>query len=396
MTRDLLLATYSEIYLKGLNRPFFLRLLLSRVRDAVRPLGATAALHDSRLLISGMDDTDACVEKLRKVFGIHSVFRAVEMEKDDFNAVCRQAANMMEGLTGTFKVAARRADKRYVPDSPQMCAAAGDLILRRCSNLRVDVKRPAHVLNIEIRDKAYLYVRVFPGAGGMPVGSNGRAALLLSGGIDSPVAGYLTAKRGVELCAVHFHSFPYTGERSKQKVISLAGALSEYCCGLNVYVVPFTELQTRIHEKCPPAYATLVMRRLMMRIASLIAQREGAQALVTGESIGQVASQTMDALCCTDAAADRPVFRPLIGFDKIEIIERAKAIGTYDLSCLPYEDCCTVFTPRHPVTHPKLERAVLAENALGDVSALIREATDAAEIIVLPGPGQSWDGDRQA
>ncbi|NLD34534.1 MAG: tRNA 4-thiouridine(8) synthase ThiI [Clostridiales bacterium] len=381
--RELIMVRYGEIYLKGLNRPYFQNLLLSRVKNAVKPFGGQTVLHDSRIYVRGMTDVEACIQALTRVFGVHSVCPAIEMGKDDFEAICQQALHLMEGLEGTFKVYARRADKRYPMDSPMINAQLGGYILSRRPDLRVDIRTPDHALNVEIRDYAYLYVRVYPGPGGMPVGSNGRAALLLSGGIDSPVAGYMIAKRGVSLCAVHFHSFPYTGERSKQKVLDLARILSGYCGGMRVYVVPFTELQMRIHEQCPEDYTTLIMRRYMMRIAQRIAQKERAQALITGESIGQVASQTMSALACTDQVVAGPVFRPLIGFDKSEIIAYAERIGTYETSCLPYEDCCTVFTPRHPVTQPKPDKTEQAEQKMGDVEALMEAAVENAEVIDL-------------
>ncbi len=381
--RDLIMVRYGEIFLKGMNRPYFQKLLLSRVRTAAKPFKATVVLHDSRLIVSGMNDREACMEAVRKVFGVHSVCPAVEMEKDDFDAICRQAALMMSGMNGSFRVTARRADKRYFIDSPEISARLGAYILEHSAGLRVDVKHPDHVLNIEIRDSAFLYAQVLPGVGGMPVGSNGKAALLLSGGIDSPVAGYMIAKRGVHLCAVHYYSFPYTGERAKEKVITLARILASYCAGIRLYVVPFTNIQMKIHEVCPDDYTTLIMRRYMMRIADRIADIEGAKALITGESIGQVASQTMDSLCCTDLATDKPVFRPLIGFDKSEIVSYAQKIGTFDTSSLPYEDCCTVFTPMHPATHPKPGKIALAEEKLADSEALIEEAIRNAEILVL-------------
>lgn len=380
---DVLMVRYGEIYLKGLNRPHFLRLLVSRVKGAVKHYGAEVRLHDSRIYVTGASDTASCVDALCKVFGVHSVALAVEMGKEDFSALCEQAAHMMMPLSGSFKVTARRADKLYPLDSPQINAQMGEYILQKCPHLRVDVKAPEHTLGVEIRDKAYLYVKVVPGAGGMPVGSNGKATLLLSGGIDSPVAGYMIAKRGVELSAVHFHSFPYTGERSKEKVLDLGRILASYCGGIKVYVVPFTDIQMRIHEKCPEDYTTLIMRRFMMRIAERIALQEGAQALITGESIGQVASQTMEALQCTDAVVDMPVFRPVVGFDKIDIIQYAERIGTYETSCLPFEDCCTVFTPRHPVTKPKEERVQLAERRMEDAETLIDAAVLGCEVIEL-------------
>ncbi len=378
--RELLMVRYGEIYLKGLNRPYFLRMLVDRVKEAVKPLGGRVWLHDARIFVCDMTDMDACVRRVCKVFGVHSVCPAVEIEKDDFDALCEQAAAVMRDLMGTFKVVARRADKHYFLDSPQINAKVGEYVLEHADGrLTVDVKRPEHELSIEIRDQAYLYARVFMGAGGMPVGTGGRAALLLSGGIDSPVAGYMIAKRGVQISAVHFHSFPYTSDRAKEKVLDLARILSESCCGVRVYVVPFTDIQMQIHERCPDNYTTLIMRRCMMRIAAKIAARDGAQALITGESIGQVASQTMGALCCTDAVAEMPVFRPLIGFDKIDIIRIAEQIGTYATSCLPYEDCCTVFTPRHPATHPKQDKIALAEGKLD--MALLDIAVENAEVV---------------
>ncbi len=377
---NLLLIRYGEIYLKGLNRPYFLRALLARVKEAVRPLGGQVWLKDARLFVQGVSDMDACIQRVTKVFGVHSVCPAVRLPKADFEQVCAQAAEMMRGMTGTFKVDARRSDKRYPLDSPEINAKMGGYILRNVPGLKVDVHHPDHVMNVEIRDEAYLYVKVIEAAGGMPVGTGGKAALLLSGGIDSPVAGYMIAKRGVELCAVHFYSYPYTSERAKEKVLDLARIISQSCCGIKVFVVPFTDIQLKIHEKCADDYTTLIMRRFMMRIAEKIAQREGAEALITGESVGQVASQTMTALHMTNMVVSMPVFRPLIGFDKIEIIRYAEKIGTYETSCLPYEDCCTVFTPRHPATHPKLDKILESEARL-DGDALIEEAIRNTEIV---------------
>lgn len=378
--RELLLVRYGEIFLKGLNRPFFMRALVKKIRHAVEPLGAKVILHDSRILISGFTDQEECIRRVTKVFGVHSVCPAVEMPKEDFDAICRQAVRMTEEWKGTFKVAARRSDKRYPMDSPQINSEMGGRILAENPNLTVDVKHPEHVLNVEIRDMCYLYGEVIPAVGGMPVGTNGRATLLLSGGIDSPVAGWMIAKRGVQISAVHFHSYPYTSDRAKEKVLDLARILSESCCGIRVHVVPFTKIQMEIHEKCPEEYTTLIMRRFMMRIAERVALTEHAEALITGESIGQVASQTMQALGTTDSVVSMPVFRPVIGFDKSEIIDLAKKIGTFETSSLPYEDCCTVFTPRHPATHPKMEKILQGEGAL-DVEGLIEEAVAGIEII---------------
>lgn len=382
--RKLLMVRYGEIYLKGLNRPYFLKALVKRVKEAAKPFGGDVWLHDARIFISGAEDLDGCMQRVSKVFGVHSIAPAIEMEKDDFEGICEQANELMSGLSGTFKVEARRADKHYFLDSPQINAKVGEYVLMRNEDhLKVDVRKPQHILSIEIRDQAYLYCTVYPAVGGMPVGTGGKAALLLSGGIDSPVAGYMIAKRGVQLVAVHYHSFPYTSEFARQKVLDLAKILSEYCCGLRVYVVPFTDIQMQIHEKCPDDYTTLIMRRYMMRIAERIAQKEEAMALITGESIGQVASQTMEALITTnEVVKTMPVYRPLIGFDKIDIMEYAKKIGTYDTSILPYEDCCTVFTPRHPATKPKEALIKKGEDQL-DQEALIQTAIENAEIVEL-------------
>ncbi len=378
--RELLLVRYGEIFLKGQNRPVFMRALVKRVKRAVQELGATVYLNDSRIFVTDYDDQDEAIRRVTKVFGVHSVCPAIEMPKEDFEAVAAQAVSMMSDLRGTFKVSARRSDKRYPLDSPAINGQIGHRVLLANRNLSVDVKKPDHVLNVEIRDHAYLYVKVVPAVGGMPVGTNGKATLLLSGGIDSPVAGWMIAKRGVHISAVHFHSYPYTSDRAKEKVLDLARILSESCCGIRVHIVPFTKIQMEIHEKCPDEYTTLIMRRFMMRIAERVAKIEGAEALITGESIGQVASQTMTALGTTDMVVDMPVFRPVIGFDKTEIIAIAEKIGTMETSSLPYEDCCTVFTPRHPATHPHLDIIEAGESKL-DVEGLIQEAMDGIEIV---------------
>ena len=378
--QDLLLVRYGEIFLKGLNRPYFIRALVRKIRYALRGMGAEVWVNDGRIFVRGFSDLDECIDRVTRVFGVHSVCPAVEMPKEDFDAICAKAVEMTEGLSGTFKVNARRSDKRYPMNSPAINEEAGYRILQAHPELKVDVHNPEHVVNIEIREQAYLYVKVIPAVGGMPVGTNGNAALLLSGGIDSPVAGWMIAKRGVQICAVHFHSYPYTSDRAREKVLDLARELSFSCCGIKVFVVPFTEIQMAIHEKCPEEYTTLIMRRYMMRIAERIAREQECEALVTGESIGQVASQTMTALGCTDDVAGMPVFRPLIGFDKSEIISIARKIGTLEISELPYEDCCTVFTPRHPATHPKMEKILEGESRL-DTEELIARALEGTELV---------------
>ncbi len=380
--REILLVRYGEVFLKGQNRPFFLRKLVDHVKLAVQNVHGHVWLSDGRIYVSDYTDQDEAIRRVSRVFGVHSVSPAVEMEKGDFEAVCAQAAKMMENRTGTFKVLAKRSDKRYPLDSPAIMREAGGYILEHVPHLSVDVNNPDHVITIEIRGMAYLSVDRTMAVSGMPMGTNGKACLLLSGGIDSPVAGFMIAKRGVELCCVHYHSFPYTSERAKEKVLELARILSEYCGKMRVYVVPFTEIQMEIHEKCPENFTTLIMRRYMMRIAEILARKDGAQALITGESIGQVASQTMEALGCTDEVVNMPVFRPCVGMDKSEIIERAEKIGTMETSALPYEDCCTVFTPKHPATHPRKELVRRAEEKL-DSEALIAAAVEGTEIVEI-------------
>lgn len=378
--QNLLLVRYGEIFLKGLNRPYFIRALVRKIRYALRGMGADVHVHDGRILVRGIEDMETCIDRVTRVFGVHSVTPAVEMPKEDFDAVCAQTVEMARGLKGTFKVNARRSDKRYPMNSPAINEEVGYRILQANPELKVDVHHPDHLINIEIRDMAYLYAQVIPAVGGMPVGTNGNATLLLSGGIDSPVAGWMIAKRGVQINAVHFHSYPYTSDRAKEKVLDLARKLSFSCCGIKVHVVPFTEIQMQIHEKCPEEYTTLIMRRYMMRIAERIAKQTESEALITGESIGQVASQTMTALGTTDAVAGMPVFRPLIGFDKSEIVEIARKIGTLEISEQPFEDCCTVFTPRHPATHPKMEKILEGESRLEE-EELIQRALEGTEVI---------------
>ena len=378
--REVLLVRYGEVFLKGQNRPFFLRKLVDHVKAAVQEVHGHVWLSEGRIYVSDYTDQDEAIRRVSLVFGVHSVSPAIEMEKDSFEAICAQAAKMMEKKTGTFKVLAKRSDKQYPMDSPTIMREAGGYILDHVPQLSVDVNNPDHEITIEIRKLAYLSVDRTMAVSGMPMGTNGKACLLLSGGIDSPVAGFMIAKRGVELCCVHYHSFPYTSERAKEKVLELARILSEYCGKMRVYIVPFTEIQMQIHEKCPENFTTLIMRRYMMRIAEILARKDGAQALITGESIGQVASQTMEALGCTDEVVSMPVFRPCVGMDKSEIIERAEKIGTMETSSLPYEDCCTVFTPKHPATHPRKELVRRAEEKL-DSQALIDAAIEGTEIV---------------
>ena len=379
--RQVLLVRYGEVFLKGANRPHFLKVLTDNIKRAVKPLNGHVWLSDSRVYVSDFTDLQACVDRVSKVFGVYSVSPAVEMEKD-LDVIGEACVQMMAPLSGTFKVLGKRSDKKFPMNSMELAAEIGHRVLEANPNLRVDVHTPEHRLTVEIRDNAYICVREILAVGGMPTGTGGKAALLLSGGIDSPVAGYQLMKRGVRLCAIHFQSPPYTGELAKDKVLQLAKKLAWYSGGMRVYLVPFTKCQLEIHEKCPEELGTLITRRFMMRIAERIAKQFGALALITGESLGQVASQTMEALCCTDAVVTMPVFRPLIGLDKTEIMAVAEKIDTYETSILPYEDCCTVFTPRHPVTKPKLETMPKVEEKL-DVEALVSEAVEGTEMVIV-------------
>lgn len=379
--RDVLLVRYGEVFLKGANRPHFLKVLNDNVKKAVKPIGGRVWMSDSRIYVSDFDDLQECISRVTKVFGIYSVSPAVEMEKD-LEAISQKAIEMMRDKEGSFKVFGRRSDKSFPLNSMEIGMEVGGRVLQSNPKLWVDVHKPQHRLNIEIRDNAYLCVEEIMAVGGLPMGTGGKAALLLSGGIDSPVAGYQLMKRGVRCCAIHFQSPPYTGELARDKVMQLAKKLADYAGGMRVYLVPFTKCQLEIHEKCPDGLGTLITRRFMMRIAEKIARDYGAQALITGESLGQVASQTMEALGCTDAVVNMPVFRPLIGMDKTEIMAIAQKIDTFETSILPYEDCCTVFTPRHPVTRPKLSTMPDAERKL-DVDALVDEAVAATEMVIV-------------
>ena len=379
--RKVLLARFGEVHLKGQNRPYFMRMLVENVKKMVAPIGGHVWLSDSRIYVSDFEDMDECVSLVTKVFGIYSVSPAVEMEKD-LDKIAEETVRWMDGVTGTFKVMCKRSDKRFPLNSQELAVELGGRILDAYPNLKVDVHHPQTEMWVEIRDHAYLYNTEIMAVGGMPMGTSGKAGLLLSGGIDSPVAGYQIMRRGVNIQAIHFASPPYTSERAQEKVLSLANIIGKYEYGMRVHIVPFTKIQMEIHEKCEEGMGTLIMRRFMMRIADRIAHDNGLQALITGESLGQVASQTMEALGCTDIMTNLPVFRPLIGLDKLEIIHIAEKIDTYETSILPYEDCCTVFTPRHPVTKPKLANVEKEERKL-DVDALVEEAVANVKTVLV-------------
>ena len=384
---DIVLLKYGEIVLKGLNRPMFEQRLLKNIQRVLDPIGKfSIRKSQSMVYVEPLEegvDMEMAIERLKKVFGIVNICPAVSCEKDmksieDTTVECLKSMDV-EGKS--FKVEAKREDKQFPMNSPQICQHMGGCILKNVKGLHVDVHNPDILVQIEIRKKAYIFTEKIMGAGGMPVGTNGKEALLLSGGIDSPVAGWMISKSGVSLDAVHFHSHPYTSDRAKEKVIDLAKIISKYTGTINLHVVPFTDIQLAIIDKCPKNYLTLIMRRIMMQIAERIAVNSGAKALITGESIGQVASQTMESLAVTDNAVNIPVFRPCIGMDKEEIVQISKRIDAYETSILPYEACCTIFVPKHPKTKPSIEEIVEAEKALTDLEDMINAAIEGDEVI---------------
>lgn len=389
MKADIILLKYGEISLKGLNRPMFEKQLLANVAKALAPLGKfLIRKSQSTVYVEPLgDDIDmqAATERLSKVFGIVNICPAAKCQKtiEDIERTTLECLSQIDLNGKTFKVEAKREDKQFPMNSPQLCRHMGAVILKNTEGLSVDVHNPDILVQIEIRKEAFIFTQKVSGAGGMPVGTAGRAALLLSGGIDSPVAGWMISKRGVVLDAVHFHSHPYTSDRAKEKVIELAKIMTQYTGPIRLHIVPFTDIQLDIIDKCPKNYLTIIMRRLMMRIAEKIARESGAMALITGESIGQVASQTMESLVVTDNAVDMPVFRPCIGMDKEEIVAISKKIDTYETSILPYEDCCTIFVPKHPKTKPSISEIQEAEKLLTDPEGMMEKAIQDREIIDL-------------
>ena len=380
--KEIILLKYGELALKGTNRATFESILMKNIRRRIRPLGEfTVTKAQSTITVTPMQDDidiDEAYLRLSRVFGIAAISRSLVVEKS-IEAMRAGADCLDDALANvkTFKVNAKRSDKTFPMGSPEICAELGHHLLERHPHLRVDVHNPDLVVWAEVRDRAaFLHAGQQPGAGGMPIGSSGKAALLLSGGIDSPVAGYMMAKRGLEVLAIHFASPPYTSERALLKVKMLCRKMSAYTGRVRLLVVPFTDIQQEIGEKCPEEYFTLIMRRLMMEIASRLGKKYNCGALITGESLGQVASQTMQAIACTDAASALPVFRPVIGMDKEEIVTIARKIDTFETSILPYEDCCTVFTPRHPRTRPQLEAVVAAESGLDRARLIEAAVTD--------------------
>ena len=385
---DIILLKLGEIVLKGLNRRSFEQKLTANVRRRLAPIGKFRVYClQSIIYVEGEDgaDMDTAFEALKKVFGVISLTRAAACEKNK-DAIAKLAIEYLREdmlRAKSFKVETRRSDKAFPMTSIELSQYVGNALSDAYEDIEVDVHDPELVVHIEVRDlAAYVHAMPVHGAGGLPVGCSGTAVPLLSGGIDSPVSTYMIAKRGVHLIPVHFFSFPYTSQQAKDKVIELGRLLTEYCGKMTMEVVPFTHIQEEIRDKCPEEYFTLIMRRFMMRIAEQIAQRCNAKAIVTGENLGQVASQTMEAMASTQAVMTLPILQPLIGMDKEEIVERARQIGTFETSILPYEDCCTVFTPRHPRTRPKISEVERAESKL-DIDALVAEALEGIERIEL-------------
>ncbi len=384
--KEILLCKYGEIVLKGANRRYFEDTLCKTLRFRAKQYGNFEITRSqSTLVIEPKDefaDIDGMFESVTKVFGIVGISRCAVCEKDMAAIAQTVKEYIPQFLIGkkTFKVTAKRSDKRFPLDSMQIAAQIGGCVLETVKGIRVDVHTPEIVVQVEIREHAaYVHAGQFKGAGGMPVGTNGKALLLLSGGIDSPVAGYMIAKRGVRIDAVHFESFPYTSELAREKVMTLAREVAAYAGSFNVHVVSLTHIQELLVKNCEEDYFTLLLRRYMMAIADRIAHRIGAGALVTGESLGQVASQTMEAIGVTDPMSTLPVFRPCIGMDKEEIVQISRKIGTFETSIQPYEDCCTVFTPKHPKTKPELSKVEEQQRRL-DFDALVEEALAGAYV----------------
>ncbi len=384
---NVILIRYGEIMLKGLNRPIFENKLISNIRKELNDLGKIKIIKSSgRIFIEpeyNTFDYTKALNKLTKIFGIVSVSLVWKIETN-YETIKEKSILLVREILdkneyNSFKVETKREDKNFPYKSPEISSNIGAFILDNIPSLKVDVINPDFILYIEVRDNSYLYFKKIPGVSGMPVGTNGKALVLLSGGIDSPVAAWMIAKRGVKIEAIHFYSYPYTSERAKEKVIELTKLISKYCNKIKLHIVPFTQIQLEINSKCPSEVTTIVLRRIMMNISEKLAKNIGAKALVTGESLGQVASQTIESLFVTNEVVDMPVFRPLIGMDKNEIIDIAKKIDTFETSILPYEDCCTVFVAKHPITRPDLDKIKKYEQKL-DLDKLISDAMSEIQV----------------
>ncbi|GAB6087016.1 tRNA 4-thiouridine(8) synthase ThiI [Alkaliphilus crotonatoxidans] len=385
MVEKVIIVRYGEVMLKGSNKRFFEDKLVRHIRHALRDLGRPTVYKKHSRIYVDVDhyDEKQLIERIKKVFGVTLISPAKRfpVELDKIKEVALEELKFQEQTRGirTFKVESKRVDKSFPLSSLELSREIGGYLLSKQEQVKVDVHQPDVKVYVEVREEAYVFSERVMGLGGLPLGTNGKAMLLLSGGIDSPVAGWMVAKRGVEIQAVHFHSYPFTSQRAKEKVLDLARLLSEYIGSFKLFSVNLLPIQKEINEKCPEDEMTILSRRFMMKIAEQIAQEQNAQALVTGESIGQVASQTIESLNTTNAAVSMPVFRPLIAMDKVDIIEIARNIGTYDTSIQPFEDCCTVFLPKRPVTKPRLDRILKSEARL-DAETLIEEAISNMEV----------------
>ena len=384
------LIKYAEIGTKGKNRFMFEDALIKQIRFALREVDGSFEVtkESGRIYVTaeGDYDHDDTIEALKRVFGIADICPMVQIDDRDYENLKKHVVEYMDKVYPdknlTFKVVARRGDKRYPVSSDQINRDMGEAILEAFPQMRVDVHNPDVLLRVEIRQKVNIFSLMIPGPGGMPVGTNGKAMLLLSGGIDSPVAGYMIAKRGVKIDAVYFHAPPYTSDRAKQKVVDLAKLVARYSGPMDLHVVNFTDIQLYIYEKCPHEELTIIMRRYMMRIAQAIAEKNGAIGLITGESIGQVASQTLQSLAATNEVCTMPVYRPVIGFDKQEIVDVSEKIGTYETSIQPFEDCCTIFVAKHPVTKPNINVIRNSERHLEEkIDELVKTALETTEVI---------------
>ena len=381
-----------EVALKGMNKPYFERMLVERIKKLLKKFDGISVKRQEGLIFVRADgalNKQEIIHEISKVFGVASISPAVECESTMESIGEAAVKYMLEAIDErgikTFKVEAKRADKNFPVKSPEIGRQIGAVVLKGCKVLKVDVHHPDCLLFVDVRhDKSYIYQDKIAGFGGLPLGTNGKGLSLLSGGIDSPVATWMMAKRGVALEMVHFYSYPYTSPEAREKVLELAKLLTPWCGRLTVHVVPFTHIQEELRRSCPEDYFTLLMRRFMMRIAEGVARRTGCRAVVTGESLGQVASQTMDAMAVTGAVTALPIFRPLVGMDKEEAVRIARKIGTFETSILPYEDCCTVFTPRHPRTRPRLEDVEAIEEPL-DMEGLVKEALEGIERVQVGG-----------
>jgi thiamine biosynthesis protein ThiI len=385
------LIKYAEIGLKGNNRFIFENALRDRIKEALNPLGEfEVSKEQGRIFVECPDgyDYEETVSAIKKVFGISSICPVAVIESSEWEALTQGVGDYVEAMYPdrniTFKVEAKRADKRYPYTSPEICIEMGAYLLKRFPEMKVDVHEPSVRFTVEVRTKCYVYSIIIPGLGGMPVGTNGKAMLLLSGGIDSPVAGYMISKRGVSLAATYFHAPPYTSDRAKQKVVDLAEKISKYAGKMKLFVVNFTDIQLYIYDQCPHEELTIIMRRYMMKIAERLAEQEGCLGMITGESIGQVASQTMQSLAATNEVCTMPVYRPLIAFDKKDIVEIAQQIDTFETSIQPFEDCCTIFVAKHPVTKPSIKVINKSEKKLEEkITEMIEIALNSVEVITV-------------